>query len=131
VPSAAAIQAKVTAILAKVQATSKVIRLRTIESAGGNARLGLGQSQVATDVDVVPQPVIERIAAEEISTSGGLYQPGDYRLTFDSSVTERDLRDGFITYGDEVLQAKEVTPVVLYGAVVAWTVVARTVTSGE
>ncbi len=125
--SATQIRSKVKSILARFQATSRVVKFRQVTVTGGNTLLGIGGTRTVTDTLCDPQPVIEVISGEEIAGSGGLLQPGDFRILFDGTVPEATLRNRQLLYGDEVLDIVRPIPVPLGGIAVAWQVIARTV----
>ncbi len=125
----AAFRAKVTKLLTDVQATERVVQFREVTRTGGNALLGIGGTVTNTDTAIVPQPAVSQVTAEEIAGGSGLIQPGDWKFIFDSQVPEATLRNRLILFGDEVLQIVRIKPYPFQGAPVAWSVIARTVTT--
>lgn len=122
-----AFQAKVAALLTKLNATAKVVKFRNITRAGGSAVLGLGGTVTITDTVVDPQPAVRVLDTEAVAASGGILQPGDYELIFAGTIPEATLRNRQVLYGDDVLKVLEISPAAIDGIVVAWTVLARTV----
>lgn len=129
--SGASLQAKAAAVLAKVNATDRVISLRTTTTTSGNATLGINVGVSYADQVLDPQPAIEQLTAVEVVASGGQYQLGDYRLTISGAIDEATLRTSTILYGDEVLKIYDSTPQTFQGVVVVWVVLARSVKPGS
>lgn len=120
------VQNKVSQALARVSAGSRPVYFRSVEMAGGNSRLGTGTPNLV-DVLVHPPPVVETITKDDVFTTGGLYNQGDYRLMFAGSTEETVLRNSLILYGDEILQPYQIEPTVIMNTIVCWVVVARNV----
>lgn len=125
--SGPAVQAKVAAVLTKLNPTSRVVKFRELVATGGNQLLGLGVDNNVVDTLVDPPPSVEVLAASEVSISGGLYQLGDYRFTFAGTVAESVIKNSLILYGEELVQTVHIVPYALGGIVVAWSVVGRSV----
>jgi hypothetical protein len=123
----AGIQSKIASVLSKVQGTSRVVKFRDSRPTGGNALLGVGQTVTNHDVDITPQPTVELMTPEDIAASGALLQLGDYRFIFDGAITEATLKNSNVVYGTDVLKVVSYNPQVIFGTIVAWTVIARTV----
>lgn len=124
----AAVQAKIKAVLARLNATPRVVKLRETTQTTGNPLLGIG-TVVVTDTTVSPQPAAELVRAEEVTGSGGLLQPGDWRFIFDGTIAESQLRTKQILFGNEVLTIVHVEPYALQGVTVGYSVIGRTVTT--
>lgn len=120
-----AIRAKIANALGRVQATPFEVKLRSVVRTGGNALLGIGETATATDVVVSPQPSVRQMTSEEIASSGGLLQAGDYRFVFSGDLERSTLATHQIVYGDKLLSITRVRESVLFGTVVAWIVTAR------
>jgi hypothetical protein len=125
--SGAQVQAKIKAVLGKLQATPRVVQLRSVTRSGGDDLLGIGGVVVESLTPVTPQPAAQLLAAEEIMSSGGLLMPGDWKFIFAGDTPESELRTRQILFGDEVLNIVRVEPYALGGVVVGWGVIARTV----
>lgn len=123
----AQIQAKIKAVLSKLKATPRTVQFRSISQSGGNTRLGIGGTSTVTLAPISPQPAAELVKAEEITGSGGLLQPGDWRFIFSGDTSETDLRTKQLLFGTEVLNIVQVTPYAIGGMIVGWEVIARTV----
>lgn len=121
------LQAKVAKALAKVNATSRQVSLRTVTTTGGNAVLGVGQTVTNLDTVMDPQPAVEQIKVDDVASSGGLLQFGDYRITLSGTYDEATLRNCELLYGTDVLKIIDLNPAVYGGVVAAWQVVARAV----
>lgn len=125
-----ALQNRVGALLKRLNATSRVVKLRNVTTSGGNTVLGIGGTVTTTDTVADPQPAVELLDADVISNSNGLYQVGDYRFFFSGAIPEATLRNRLIVYGDEILKVIRFDPVSLGGVVVVWEVTARTIKAG-
>lgn len=126
-----AVQNKISRALGRVKASAQSVYLRTVSASGGNNLLGIGVTRSKSDTLVDPTPAVRQVSSGEIATSGGLYQPGDYRFVFAGSIPRETLRNCQIVYGTQVLQVMRIDESVLDGVVVAWTVMARSVEAGE
>jgi hypothetical protein len=118
---------KTIATLRKVNATAKPVQFRHVSMTGGNATLGIGGTTQVDDVDVDPQPAVEKISAVEVAGSAGVLQLGDYRMTFAGTVDEATLQNDVILYGSDILKIKSYDPQPYQGVVIAWVVIARAV----
>ncbi len=125
--SGAQVQAKIKAVLAKLQATPRVVQFREATQVGGNERLGIGNLLAVTVTPITPQPAVELLKAEEIVGSGGILMPGDWRFIFSGDMAESDFRTKQLLFGDEILNIVHIEPYVLYGVIVGWGVIGRTV----
>lgn len=123
----AQIQAKIKAVLEKLQATPRLVQFRSVSQAGGNSRLGVGGTVTETLTAIEPQPAAELLKAEEINSSGGILMPGDWRFIFAGDTVESDLRTKQLLFGDEVLNIVQVEPYALGGVIVGWSAIGRTV----
>jgi hypothetical protein len=126
----ASIQAKIKAVLAKLQATPRVVKFRTVVQTGGNTRLGIlgiAGTLTVTETAITPQPAAELLVAEELTASGVLLMPGDWRFIFSGDMAEADFRSKQLLFGTEILSIVHVEPYVIYGVNVGWGVVGRTV----
>jgi hypothetical protein len=124
----AQLQSKIKAVLAKLQATPRVVKFRQLTRTGGNTRLGIGGSVAYTDTLADPQPAAQMVKAEELANSTSLVQPGDWEFTFAGSIDESMFRDKQILFGDtEVLNIVQYEPYAMNGIIVGWRVIARTV----
>lgn len=130
-PTGSGLQQRVTAILTRLQTIRYPVVLRLTTRTGGDPDLGLGGTTVVEDTVVNPPPSVEMVPTDLVVTSGGLYQPGDYKFTFSGSVPEDLLRKAAIVYGEETMRITQMEPMVFGGTVVAWEVFARTVAPGE
>lgn len=130
-PSGASVRDRVRSALTRVRASDRDVYLRTESVVAGNSLLGIGVEVEAADTLIETPPVARQVTFDEVQTSGGLYQPGDYRFVFDGSVDEHALLTSLIVYGDEVLQVVRVDRSVFGGVVVAWRVTARSRKPGE
>ena len=124
--SGAALLSKVSSILKRTNVTSREVSFRTVQTSGGNALLGLGQSVTSLDLPVDPPPVVMLLKPEEVAAGGSLLQLGDYSMLFAGSVSEETLKTSEIVYGSDVLKIISYEPIVFDGIVVAWNVIART-----
>lgn len=120
------LQAKIKATLLSLQATSRVVKFREVTQVDGHPRLGIGGTITVTETDIAVQPAVELVRSDEIAGSAGILMPGDYRFTFDGTVSEDLLRTQQILYGSEVLHIVHVEPHPFKGVIAAWTVIART-----
>lgn len=125
----AQLQAKVSKVLAKVNATARPVWLRSTTVAGGNAVLGIGQASTTVDTFMSPQPVVTLFKADDVAGSGGLIQFGDYRVIVAGSYTEAQLLATELLYGSDVLKVLSATPYPFAGVIAAWELVARAVKS--
>jgi hypothetical protein len=125
--SGASIQAKITAVLQKLNATHRLVYFRTVNTSGGNSLLGLGESVANSDTEASPQPAVQTLSTDEIATSGGLLMQGDYRMIFSGAELEETLKTSLIVYGEEVLRIVKYTPAAIFGTVAAWDVIARSI----
>ena len=121
----AAIQAKIRATLARVNATSKTWKFRQVNLSGGNSRLGIYTDSDIIDLDLDPQPAEEYVSGEDVATSGGLFMMGDYKLTMSGDTDEDLLRTRQLVRGDDVCRIVRYWPYAIDGTVVAFIVVAR------
>lgn len=122
------LQAKIKAVLAKLQATPRTVQFRQLTRTGGNARLGIGGTVAYTDTLADPQPAAQMVKAEQLANTTSLVQPGDWEFTFAGSIDESMFRDRQILFGDtEVLNIVQYEPYAMNGIVVGWSVIARTV----
>lgn len=126
-PSGAVIQAKIAKVLTKVGATYRVVTFRDSHPVGGNALLGVGQTTITNDVAIDPQPAVETLSVEEVASGGALLQLGDYRFVFSGTVPEAQIKTSNIVYGSDILKIVSYKPAVLFGTVIAWEVIARTI----
>jgi hypothetical protein len=120
------VSAKIKAVLDRLQATPRTVQFRSVSQTGGNERLGLGGTVTVTLTAIDPQPAAELIKVEEISSSGGILLPGDWRFIFAGDTDEDDLRTQQLLFGDEVLNIVHIEPYSLGGIVVGWGVIGRT-----
>ena len=130
-PSGAAIQSRVARALRTVRASAYPVSLRRTVTTGGNTLLGIGVQRATVDTEMDPPPAVRQVTAEEVATSGGLYQAGDYRFICAGSISREALRNSHLLYGDQVLRIVRMDESVIDGTVVSWTVTARTMDSGE
>jgi hypothetical protein len=130
-PSGAAIQSRIAAVLRKMNATSRIVSLRQVTETGGDPQIGLPGQVTFTDTVADPQPAVSLVSAEEVGASGGFYQLGDYKLIFSGTTPETSLRTSLLLYGDEVLKVTRINPMAVSGLVVAWEVMARSVKPGS
>jgi hypothetical protein len=131
-PSGSSLRRKVATTLARVQASAYPVYLRQVTFTGGDSLLGVGQTTTVTDTLVDPMPAVDLLPTSLVVTSGGLYQAGDYRITFAATVIEEaTLRNSLIRYGDHILRIVRIDPVAFGGMVVAWEVIARTAQPGS
>lgn len=124
--NALSLQNKVHQILARTTVTHRPVSFRTVVSRHGNPLLGLGQDRANVDELVSPPPVVELLRPDEVASSGSLLQLGDYRFTFAGQLPETTLKTAQILYGDDVLRILSYEPIVYQGLVIAWVVLART-----
>lgn len=129
--SGASLQTKIKNLLAKLDASGRVVSFRQVSTSGGSSLLGVGQTTLNIDTVCSPQPAVQLLRADEVAVSGGVYQMGDYRLTFDGTVPETTFRTSLIVYGDEVLKPVTWTPSAIYGVAIAWQVIARSIKTGS
>lgn len=120
------LRAKAKSLLAKFQATSRVVQFREVTQTGGNTRLGAGGITTATLTPIDPQPAVMQVSAEDISRLGAKVQPGDWEFIFDGTIPESEFQAKQILYGDEVLHIVQYEPYPMNGIVVAWSVIGRT-----
>ena len=125
-PSGLAIQSRIERALAQVQATERPVAIRTVAPIVGDDVLRIGYTADVVDMPVTPPPAVRQVTADEIQTSGGLLQPGDYRFIFGGSTDQDKLKHGQLLYGEDVLQIVRIEPSVYQGIVVALKVTART-----
>ena len=126
----ASVQRRVGALLKRLNATARQVSLRRVTSSGGNALLGIGGTSTVTDTVCDPQPDVSLLTADVIANSGGLYQVGDYSITFSGDTLESDLRNSLVVYGDDVLKIVKIDSSVLNGIVCVWRVTARSIRAG-
>lgn len=130
-PSGASIQARVSRVLSLAKASAYPVILRKTVIVGGNSLLGVDLETHVVDIAIDPPPVVRRLTADEVATSGGLYQPGDYRLVCPGTISRDTWRNSLLLYGDQILQIKRVDESVIDGTVVAWQVTARSLQAGD
>jgi hypothetical protein len=126
-PSGSSIQSKISKTLERLNATSRLVYLRSVSSSGGNSLLGLGQSVSSSDTLAEPQPAVDLMTTHEIAVSGNFFQMGDYKMIFAGTIEESTWQTNLIVYGEEVLKIVRYDPQTIYGTVAAWEVVARAV----
>jgi hypothetical protein len=125
--SGAQVKAKIAAKLALLNPTPRVVSFRQTTRTGGNPRLGIGGTVATSDTVADPQPAATQVSVEQIASSGGFIQPGDWEFTFAGTVEEDTLKTSQILFGDtEVLNIVRYDPYALSGLVVAWRVIGRT-----
>lgn len=121
------LRSKISAKLATLNATPRVVKFRQQTRNGGNTRLGIGGTVSTVDTLASPQPAAQLITSEDIASPSSLLQPGDWEFIFAGTITEDTLRSQQILFGDtEVLNIVQIEPYPLNGVVVAWRVIART-----
>lgn len=125
-PTGPQVLAKVVAALTKANPSPRVVQFRQVTQTGGNTRLGVGGTTTVTTSEISTQPAVEAVTSEDIGSSAGRVQPGDWRFTFAGDVEESDLRTKQILYGDEVLNIVDCQPYAFGGTIVGWSVIART-----
>lgn len=120
------VQAAITRVLSQVQATHRPVYFRQVFRSGGNPVLGVGQNIANIDTLLDPQPVVNQVKEDDVASSGGLLQFGDYQLTLAGTFPEDTLKLCEFIYGSDVLKVIHYTPSVFGGVVAAWSVLART-----
>jgi hypothetical protein len=130
-PNGMSIQSRIARALGTVRASAFPVIMRKTASVSGNTLLGIGVETQFVDILIEPSPSVRRVTADEVATSGGFYQPGDYVLICPGSIPRDQWRNSLLLYGDEILQIKRVDESVIDGTVVAWTVTARSIKSGD
>lgn len=121
----AAIQAKVKAALAKLNATSEVWKFRQVIHSGGKSRLGLHDSTDVIDIELDTPPAEETVSAEDVANSNGLVIAGDLRLTIAGDVDKETLRTHLMVRGDDVYRIVDYRPFAIDRTVVGWQVIVR------
>lgn len=130
--SGSSLRQKVATTLRRVNATAYPVYLRQVTLTGGDPLLGVGQTTTVEETLVDPPPAVDLLPTDMVVTSGGLYQTGDYRMTFAAtSLEESTLRNSLIRYGDHLLKIVKIDPVAFGGMVVAWEIIARTAQPGN
>jgi hypothetical protein len=125
-PTGAQLQARIKAVLLKLKATPRTVQFRSIERTGGNDLLGLHGTTTET-LTAVTAVAAELVVADQVNSSGGLLQPGDWRFIFAGDTAEADLRTKQILFGDEVLNIVQIYPYAFDEVMAGWEVIARTV----
>lgn len=125
--TSAQILAKVQALLTKLQATPRLVQFRAVSRTGGSELLGVGGTVTTVLTAINPQPAAEPISLEEINSSAGGLMPGDWRFIFAGDVSETDLKTKQILFGTEILNIVQYRPFPIYGGIVAWEAIGRTV----
>lgn len=127
--SGKSVQASIKRTLKRVQATTRTVSLRQVAVTGGNALLGINQNAVNTDTVCDPQPSVQDLQQDEITSSGGRFIAGDLRLIFAGDIPEATLNASLILYGSDILKIITKTPSPIFGVNAAWNVIARSMTA--
>lgn len=125
--SGAQVQGAIKRALKRLNATTRVVKLRQVTRVGGNNRLGLGQDVDFTDTLCDPQPSVEYVSQSEIASSAGIFFVGDIRFTFAGDIPEATMKQSLIVYGTDVMKMVTCEPRPLFGVNAAWHVVGRTI----
>jgi hypothetical protein len=126
-PTGSSIRAKIARTLEKLNATGRPVYWRVVTTTGGNPILGIHGTTTTVDTLISPQPAVDKVPTEQVVSSGGRLQIGDYRLTFDGTVSETYFATRLLVYGSSVLKIVSVDPFAIYGTIVAYEVIAREV----
>jgi hypothetical protein len=131
VASGTALRNKINGVLTKLHASVYPVYLRVVTTSGGNPRLGLGGTTSTVDTLVTPPPVMTLIKSEDIATSAGLLQMGDYECILPAAIEETALRESFLVYGVNQYRIVSYDPMGLGNVIVAWKVHVRPHEPGE